>query len=84
MTAKPRANFNVQLNTIKGRYLLVQHNQAYEITDVGVLIWGLCDGNHTIDQIAEAIAAEYEVDLAQASQDTAEFLNEIETLGLIR
>lgn len=74
---KPCRMFNVRFQTVKGRHLLVQRNTAYEIDEVGLSIWELCDGGHTVEEIADAIVAEYDVSYDVALSDCNSFIEDL-------
>jgi hypothetical protein len=46
-------------------------------------IWELCDGRSAVEDIAAAIVEEFEVDLATARRDVAEFVREMLEDGLL-
>lgn len=53
------------------------------LNPVGIRIYGLLDGAHSLGQIAELIAAEYEVAQAQAQDDVRAFVDELESHGML-
>jgi hypothetical protein len=53
------------------------------INEVGARIWSFVNGVYTIGEIAEKICQEFDVELAQAQQDTLEFLVELDQKGAI-
>jgi hypothetical protein len=52
-------------------------DSIYTLNEVGQRIWNLLDGNRTVEQLCEAIAAEYDVTPDQARKDALRFLNEL-------
>lgn len=80
---RPLRKFNVRSQVVQGKNLLVQQNNAYEIDDVGLSIWKLCDGKHSIEEIATALTQEYEVEYAQALPDCQEFAALITAKGML-
>lgn len=56
----------------------------YSFNGTGTLIWKLLETPRTVAQLASFIAEEYEVDLTQAANDAAQFVNELKVLGLIQ
>lgn len=56
----------------------------YVLNEVGGHIWGLLDGVRTGEEIAAAVAAEFEVSLEEAGRDVAVFLDQLERLGAIQ
>jgi hypothetical protein len=59
-------------------------DSIYTLNEVGTVIWGLIDGKKRLDQIIEAIYSAYEVTSEVAKKDVIDFLNTLETAGLIR
>jgi pyrroloquinoline quinone biosynthesis protein D len=64
--------------------LLDPRNGGYfSLSDVGSRIWELCDGQHSIEDIASRIAEEFDAPLDTVLADTAELVTELETEGLL-
>ena len=59
-------------------------DSIYTLNEVGTMIWQLIDCKNSINQIIEGICMAYDVSLEEAKKDTVEFLNSLETAGLIR
>jgi len=55
----------------------------YSFNGTGSLIWKLLDAPRTAAELAMAVAEEYEVDVAQAERDVAEFVSEMKAVGLV-
>ena len=53
------------------------------LNEVGARIWDLCDGGHSVRQIASTICREYTVESSQAEADTLSFLNELAQRGVV-
>ena len=51
----------------------------HDLNDVGSRIWELCDGQRSVEQIAAALAEEFEVEPQAARTDALEFVE-----GLLR
>jgi hypothetical protein len=56
----------------------------HELNEAASLIWELCDGKHSREEIASELAAEFEVDPAGALADTQAFLASLEEKKLIQ
>lgn len=56
---------------------------VYTMGEVGGYIWERLDGRRRLDEIVEDICREYEIDEASARSDAAEFIEALETAGLI-
>ena len=55
----------------------------YTLNAVGSRIWRLLEAPITMDAMAETIAREFDVSADQAAADVAEFVNALETRGLV-
>jgi len=55
----------------------------YSFNGTGTLIWKLLDSPSSVEEVAAAVAAEYNVDLVQAERDVNEFVNEMRCVGLV-
>jgi|WetSurMetagenome_2_1015567.scaffolds.fasta_scaffold1260253_1 hypothetical protein len=58
-------------------------NMVRMLNPVGSRIWELCDGGHTLDQIAAALTEEFEVDLAHARQSVTAFVDDLLAKDLV-
>jgi hypothetical protein len=47
------------------------------LNEVGARIWALCDGGHSVDDIAAELSREFDIDGATALADTRAFLDEL-------
>ena len=56
----------------------------YTLNRVGARIWDLLDGRNNVEDIAETITSEFEVDRPQAEADVEEFLGQLEEVGAIK
>jgi len=48
-----------------------------------VRIWELCDGAHSIEEIARVLASEYDVSFEIALADSQQFIQELSAKGLL-
>ncbi len=51
--------------------------EEQELNEVGARIWELCDGAHSVQDIADAVAEEFDVDEPTARADAVEFVREL-------
>jgi hypothetical protein len=66
-----------------GLVVLPGRAEVKVLNPVGAKIFSLLDGRHTREQIAEAVAEEFDVTREQASEDLRQFLEELETNGML-
>jgi hypothetical protein len=59
-------------------------NSIYTLNEVGARVWQMIDGHARVNQIAEAISAEYDVTMDEAAGDIVELLESMASAGLIR
>ena len=55
----------------------------YSFNGTGTLIWRLLESPRTVEQLAAAVAREYEIDTAQAERDITVFVEEMKSAGLV-
>lgn len=72
---KPQEPTTVLLHPRTGEY--------YTLDEVGSRIWELCDGAHTVAEIAAVIAKEYNAPPGEIERDALELLNELEAEQLV-
>lgn len=75
IVAQEGVNDYLLLNMRDGNY--------YSLNEVGGRIWALCDGKHTVEQIVEALAAEYDATTEILTNDAMELLDELRNQKLI-
>lgn len=59
-------------------------DSVYVMSPVAMRIWALIDGQHDVEAIVAAIAAEYDVTPETAAQDVNDLLAALEEADLIR
>jgi hypothetical protein len=65
----------VVLNPNDGNY--------FSLDDVGGRVWELCDGRHTVTEIATTLGEEYDAPIADISRDVLDLLAELRGEGLV-
>jgi hypothetical protein len=53
------------------------------LNPVGIRIFGLLDGAHSVGEIADVIAAEYDVAEAEAREDVRAFVEQLDAHGML-
>ena len=78
---RPRRNPEAAFRSYDGEAVVVLPGIAENnvLNEVGSRIFDLLDGNHTVDEIAATISAEFEVERQQADQDVRDFLEELKS-----
>jgi hypothetical protein len=59
------------------------HRQI-ELDEIGGFVWILCDGFHSVADIAEELEQRYQLSRREALASLAEFLSQLQKRGLIR
>lgn len=79
---KPRAE--VVAGTVGDEAVLVTPSQARVrmLNESGSRLWVLADGNHTLQEMADSLVAEYEVTPELAAADVLAFANDLLAAGL--
>ena len=68
-----------------GQATIVMPGRAavHVLNPVGTTIWDLIDGVRTLGQIADALAAQYDVPGDQAQRDVLDFIAELRQKGMV-
>lgn len=59
-------------------------DSVYMLDSVGVDIWNLIDGERTLPDILDALLREYDVEAEVLSKDLDEFIEQLESAGVIK
>jgi hypothetical protein len=77
--------------TIAGETILVpvrgqigDLDAIYNLNEVGSFIWERLDGIATVQNIKDAVAAEFEVPAEQAKDDTLQFIRDLKISGIVQ
>jgi hypothetical protein len=71
---KPVQRFDVRFNQTPTGPMLVRGMDAFELNEVGLAVWRMCDGAHSVDDIVKHVADDFAVGQDQAAQDVNEFI----------
>ncbi len=83
----PQRDPAVAYRVLPGGDLVLLHLDTgfyYSSGAVGARVWELCDGRRHERELAELVAAEYEVSQETAATDVLDFLEELAREGLVR
>jgi hypothetical protein len=69
------------LVAVRGK--LARLERLHVLNAVGEHIWGLLDGRRTVAEICDDVSENFDVDVATAHKDVAEFLDDLEDAGLV-
>lgn len=82
----PKRKSDVILKIFKsGEKILVdlKSRQTYKLNDVAVKMWSLFDGTHSIEDITNLIANEFDADTETINNDLKSFIDKLLQLGII-
>ena len=82
-TISPTVEFRV-LDDLSSVVVDSESGQAHALTPVGTAIFERCDGEMSVDQIVSELTEIFECTADQARTDVSDFLNDLESKGLIR
>ncbi|MCJ7662586.1 MAG: PqqD family protein [Anaerolineales bacterium] len=63
--------------------VLPEKGKVKVLNEVGAFIWSKVDGEGSVRQISELLAAEYEVGKSEAEEDSLAFLSDLEERGVV-
>jgi len=80
----PRRSSSIIARRTGDEYVLVpvtnniaDMTSMYTLNETGAFIWDLIDGERSVDQIAAAMVAEYDIDAAMALSDVETYLADL-------
>ena len=78
-SARPTRHPRLASRVLNGEAVLIDpdRNVVRMLNPVGSRIWELADGTRTIEQIADVLVEEFEVEPLQAHQSVAKFVDEL-------
>jgi hypothetical protein len=59
-------------------------DSIFTLNELGTMIWNLLDGRTSVTRIVEAVSTAYDVSPDEATKDTIDFLNSLNSEGLIQ
>lgn len=76
MSSRPTRNPQLAWREIEGEIVIIspEDSQVHELNETAALIWKCADGAQTVEQIAEGVAAHYDVSPETALADVAELI----------
>jgi hypothetical protein len=85
LTDTPCQAPDVISRVVDGEAVLVHlgQNKIRVLNPVGARLWELADGRHTLSEIAQTIAAEYQVELVRAQADALVFYEDLVERGVL-
>jgi hypothetical protein len=80
----PKRTDSLPWREIDGHAVVVQprRSEVHELNPVASLLWRLADGTRTLPELADAVAAEFDVPLERALEDTRAFFAELSSREL--
>jgi hypothetical protein len=83
-SAKPRKKMDVAEKIGKGALILdMTGGHLYELNEIGRIVWSLCDGKHSIDDMVKTISNKYDTSDVKIYEDVTSFLKRLADLNLI-
>jgi hypothetical protein len=78
-------NKDIAHRIIEGQAYIINSKTStlHELDETGTFIWKLLEKGKAPREIAESLAANYDVSAEQALKDTKEFLSELEAKGVL-
>ena len=78
------------LREIAGEYIIIptgsaalEFNGLISVNEVGVSIWKMLQNDLTLDELVAGILAEYDVEESVAREDIMEFLDRLQSVGML-
>ncbi len=81
--AKPKRNGVFLAEEKEKFYVALSEEKIYELSALAYYVWLLCDGEHSIGQIAEKISQDIQVDIDKVIEPLMLSLQSLNSAGLI-
>lgn len=66
-----------------GLVVLPGRSEVKVLNPVGIAVYGLLDGSHSVDEIVRSVTEEFEIEPSQAREDVMWFLNQLADHGML-
>lgn len=85
MSYVPRKRADVLELDMGDGFILYNHDSSlvHHLNPSASVIWQLCDGEATVEELGKEVAEEYGLDVAKTRQELATLLSELDALGLV-
>jgi hypothetical protein len=81
--AKPTRSLDAHPQIVTEDLYLVKGNDAFRLGETEAAIWKLCDGKHTLGEIAISLAMEFDVPAEQVIEDVRTFVTSLDKAELV-
>lgn len=61
----------------------VPESKPVQLDEVGSFVWRLCDGEHTVNEIVDAMASEYKLNRREVEVSLTEYLQKLGRRGMV-
>ena len=61
----------------RGTVILLISGMMHQLNLLGGMIWSLCDGTHTQEQVVDHLLEEFDVDRNELTDDVSEFVEDL-------
>ncbi|MEM1702020.1 MAG: PqqD family protein [Desulfurococcaceae archaeon] len=65
-------------------YIALSEEDVYELSPLAYYVWAMCDGEHSVKEIAETIVKEAIVEYHEVVEPLVIVLDQLEKVGLIK
>ena len=81
----PKRRVDVNVRMVDGEVMVLdrQSDLIHQLNHTASYIWDRCDGQSTVAEIANQLAAAFHVDADTAVQDVATTIRQLHSLGLL-
>jgi len=81
----PKRRVDVNVRMVDGEVVVLdrQSDLIHQLNHTASYIWGRCDGQSTVAEIANQLAAAFQVDADTAVQDVATTIRQLHSIGLL-
>lgn len=82
---RPRKAADVLELDMGDGFILYNHDSSlvHHLNPSAAILWQLCDGSASVEQLSIEVAEEYDLDQPQVQREIAELIAELDAMGLV-
>jgi Coenzyme PQQ synthesis protein D (PqqD) len=80
---RPKRALDARVRMVRGVPHVAVGEETFQLNETGALVWQLCDGSRTVEEISAAIADDYDEDPERICADVGELVVELVAARLL-
>lgn len=75
----------IAVREVEGETIILDREggQVHTLNETAALVWSLCDGTRSVEEVGASLAERFEVEREVAERDSAALMMQLQELGLL-